>query len=246
MTERSRTPAPITIDATRVGRTDLGPSSVTVDDDTLTIVIRSGESPTQIALAVIDELSLADSRLELRLRDGTRVVLSSPASADLRNDIVTRCRTLPELTRTLRAFGSRRRQRGPKSTAASDQQRFFAPLIDARRNALAANAPEATIDAFDARRLDAAVSAALRALASDRFAEPGPERRALEAELIDLSEPLSEALAALGEAAAQATDHIDDLRHWRVWAAQLRMTFEVADRVWLTLDASLDHVPGGA
>lgn len=244
MSERSR--APVTIDATQVGRTDLGPSSVTLDDDALTIVVRGAESPTQIALATIDALSLVEMQLELKLRDGTRVAFISHASADLRDDIAARCRAIPELTRTLRAFGSRRRQRGPKSSAASDQQRFFAPLIDARKTALAANAPDATIQAFDARRLNAAVSAALRALASDRFAEPGPERRALEAELMDLNEPLSEALAALGDAAALAADNIEDLRYWRAWAMQLRTTFEVADRVWLTLDASLDHLAGGA
>jgi len=244
MTERSRTP--ITIDATQVGRTDLGPSSVTLDDDALTIVVRGAESPTQIALAAIHELSLVDTQLELRLRDGTRVAFISHASADLRDDIAARCRALPELTRTLRAFGSRRRQRGPRSSAASDQQRFFAPLIDARKSALATNAPDETIHAFDARRLNAAISAALRALASDRFAEPGPERRALEAELMDLNEPLTEALAALGDAATRAMEHIDDLQSWRDWASQLRTTFEVADRVWLTLDASLDQLPGGA
>ena len=129
MTERSR--APITIDATQVGRTDLGPSSVTLDDDALTIIVRGGESPTQIALAAIDELSLVDTQLELRLRDGTRVAFISRASGELRDDLASRCRALPELTRTLRAFGSRRGQRGPKSSAASDQQRFFAPIARA-------------------------------------------------------------------------------------------------------------------
>ena len=108
-----------------------------------------------------------------------------------------------------------------------------------------ASAPEETIHAFDARRLNAAVSAALRALASERFAEQGPERRALEAELMDLNEPLAEAFTALGDAAVEAVEHIDDLRYWRAWATQLRDTFEVADRVWLTLDASLGRVPGG-
>jgi hypothetical protein len=153
---------------------------------------------------------------------------------------------LPELTRTLRAFGSRRGQRGPRTTAARDQQRFFAPLIDARKAALAATAPGATILAFDAQRLTTAITDALHGLVGERFAEPGPEQRALEAELLDLSEPLADALTALGEAAASAAADIDDLRRWRAWAAQLRATFEIADRVWMTLDASLDHLPGGA
>src|SRR6185503_12469699 len=108
MTERSR--APITIDSAQVGRTNLGPSSVTLDDDALTIVVRGGESPTQIPLAVIDELSLVDTQLELTLRDGTRVAFVAPTTVELRDDIAARCRALPELTRTLRAFGSRRRQ----------------------------------------------------------------------------------------------------------------------------------------
>ena len=139
MTDRSR--APITIDATQVGRTDLGPSAVTLDDDALTVVVRGAEAPTHIAFTSIDEVSLAESRLELKLRDGTRVIFISPASAELHDDVATRCRALPELTRTLRAFGSRRRQRGPRSSSASDQQRFFAPLIDARKSALMASAP---------------------------------------------------------------------------------------------------------
>jgi hypothetical protein len=33
---------------------------------------------------------------------------------------------------------------------------------------------------------------------------------------------------------------VDDLKLWRLWAAQVRMTFEVADRVWMLLDAALD------
>ena len=35
----------------------------------------------------------------------------------------------------------------------------------------------------------------------------------------------------------------DDLRLWRAWAGQLSATFEIADRVWLSLDVALDSSP---
>ena len=60
---------------------------------------------------------------------------------------------------------------------------------------------------------------------------------------MDLSEPLRLALDALRGAASEATSAADDLRLWRIWAMQLRDTFEAADRVWLTLDVALDATP---
>ena len=65
-------------------------------------------------------------------------------------------------------------------------------------------------------------------------------RRALEAELSDLAEPLMDALQALGDAGVSAGASLDDLRLWRMWAMQLRTAFEVADRVWPQLDVALD------
>jgi len=51
------------------------------------------------------------------------------------------------------------------------------------------------------------------------------------------------ALESLEEAAAAATESIDDLRLWRAWSSQLRATFETADRVWLLLDIALEGAP---
>ena len=36
------------------------------------------------------------------------------------------------------------------------------------------------------------------------------------------------------------TADVDDLTRWRAWAAQLTSTFETADRVWLSIDQTLD------
>jgi len=72
------------------------------------------------------------------------------------------------------------------------------------------------------------------------FGQNGPARRALEAELLDSTEPLQAALRALGERASEARDQADEIRAWRAWALSLRNVFEAADRVWVTLDDALD------
>src|SRR6185436_14529558 len=145
--------------------------------------------------------------------------------------------------RALRAFGSRRGHRSTRATATSDQQRFFAPLLAARRNAGVAIEPTVVVEAFSAASLAEALGTALRELALERHGENGPARRALEAELEELVEPLFAALKVLGDAGVRAAESPDDLRLWRSWAGQLRLTFEAADRAWMALDAALDVVP---
>ena len=242
MIDRAR--GPVALTATRVGRAELGAATAAVDDDVLTIARSAAEeAPLRVRLANIDGVSSSEGQVAVALRDGTRLTLICESHAELRDDLLARCRALPELTRTLRGFGSRRGSRGVREGAHGDQQRFFAPLLDARRKAWGTREPTATIAAFDAPLLAAAFETILDAFASERHGDNGPARRALTAELVDLSEPLRDALDALRAAADRATAATDDLRLWRTWAAQLRATFETADRVWLTLDAALDVRP---
>lgn len=233
---------PIAATATRIGRTDLGPATVAVDDDALIVAVASSASdpPIRVPLTAIDGAVRRGDELQLALRDGMRLTIESGASAELRDAILSRCRALPELTRALRAFGSRRGHRASRASTQHDQRRFFAPLLDARRRAGAAVAPEDAIAAFDAVTLAESIDRALQEFAAERHTQPGPERRALEAELVDLTEPLRDALDALGIAGRGAAETPDDLRRWRVWAMRLGVTFEVADRVWMSLDAALD------
>jgi len=235
----------VALTAIRLGRQDLGAATAAVDDEALTIVAQTtgDDAPLRVRLTSIDDLSAAGGQLTIALRDGTRLTLVCEAHADLRDDLLVRCRALPELTRTLRGFGSRRASRGTRESAPSDQQRFFAPLLDARRNAWGTRDPISTIAAFDASSLAAAFAAILDSFAKERYGDYAPARRALTAELVDLGEPLREALDALRVSAAQATAATEDLRLWRAWATRLRATFETADRVWLALDAALDARP---
>src|SRR6476646_7565428 len=100
MIDRSR--GAVTVSATRIGRTDLGHGSAIVDDDALTIVIRGtsgGDRPIRVPLAMLDgaALSKGADELAVSLRDGTRIMIASPGAAQLREDLVSRCRALPEL-----------------------------------------------------------------------------------------------------------------------------------------------------
>ena len=244
MTDRPRTPLSVT--AIRIGRTDLGEGSLIIDDNAVTIVVRSttDERPVRVALTSVNGVALDETgEVRLSLRDNSHLTLVTPSAAAVRDELLLRCRALPELTRALRAFGSRRGHRSTRASASADQQRFFAPLLAARRSASAAISPPIVLDAFAAVPLSAALEEALSKFAIERHGENGPARRALEAELGELIEPLLGAIQVLGEASARAAELPDDLRLWRAWAGQLRVTFEVADRAWLALDVALDASP---
>lgn len=148
---------------------------------------------------------------------------------------------LPELTLALRALGSRRRRRGE----GNEQERFFAPLLDARRGAARAGDVETAVTSFDPARLNTSFDKTIRALAADRAASGRPAaRRALEARLQERLEPLRKELSELGEC-ADALLRADEAARpaaWRRWADQLRAVFACADRCWPDLDAALETV----
>jgi hypothetical protein len=194
----------IAVSAARVGRADLGEGTATIDDDVLTIMARpsGAERMLRIPIPAIDGLAIDGDDVVVSVRDGRQVAMTSGDAARLHQDIAARCFVLPELTRTLRTFGSRRGRRGRRPNAAADQQRFFAPFVDARRVASKSPSPAETIAAFESAALTRALEDALRRFAVERFGQNGPARRALEAELVDSSEPLQAALRALAERAS--------------------------------------------
>jgi hypothetical protein len=242
MADRAR--SPIAVTATRIGRTDLGDGSVLIDDDAVIIALNAtADRRLRMVLTTVDAVAVSGDDVSIILHDGTHVVVTTAAPAQMAEELMLRCRTLPELTRALRAFGSRRGHRSMRAQAAAEQARFFAPLLEARRRASAAGPPLSVVASFAAGQLAAELVEALEAFAGERYATPGPERRALHAELTDIAEPLILSLKSLDEAAAVASASIQDLRLWRAWSDQLRATFETADRVWLLLDIALDGAP---
>jgi hypothetical protein len=229
----------------RIGRTELGPAAVSFDEDALSIVLRGApaDRTMRVELSAIEGVYDDGHEVTIPLRNGTRLVLEVESSGDLRDAILVLCMALPELTRALRALGSRRGARSSRATAGDEQRRFFAPLLDARRRATGAAGLADTIGAFDADVLAASIHRVVQAFASQRVSELGPERRALEAELFDAVEPLQASLQRVRDAAPGAKATAGELRPWRAWAAELQAAFEAADRVWLALDAVLEGRP---
>jgi hypothetical protein len=227
---------------------NLGAGSVAVDDDAITVVLSASpdDRPFRVPLSAVDAVVIDGAEVALAIDDGTRLALivdGANGVSELREEIIARCRAIPEMTRALRAFGSRRGHGSARASGPGEQQRFFAPLLHARRVAIASSEPLVALRAFDAETLARAIAAAIESFAVERHGENGPARRALEAELVDLTESLREELVTLGQLAGDAKAAADDLKRWRAWADQLRRTFEIADRAWLAVDSALDSVP---
>jgi hypothetical protein len=251
MSERS--PSGFEVMAAVVGRVDLGPGTVLVDEESVTLVLaeaRSFDKSIRFRIDGIAAVRPAGESVVVVFRDASTVAMhGSPAVREaLCGRILDACRKVPELTRALRAMGARRaglRGDSRREVKAGDEVRFFAPLLAARKVSAAIHDPREILDAFDGPDLAAALDATLDHFAGSRAGDNAPLRRALEAELSEAAEPLHLALVELRLAAESAAADVDDLAAWRRWSARLRATFETADRVWVTLDAMLGTTPAG-
>jgi len=154
---------------------------------------------------------------------------------------------LPELTLSLRSFGSRRHASPNESLASDDEQeRFFAPLLAGRRSAAHGMSRPQVVAAFDARRMTATIDATVRSFAAERFAKRTPGLRAFEAELFEMLEPLHDSLQRLRDLADSVPtgpESPDQYQRWTVWLAQLRAVFRIADASWPQLRRALDAWP---
>src|SRR5690348_9389951 len=99
MSDRSH--GPIAITALRVGRTDVGAATVSVDDDGLTINVRiDGEDRAlRLRFSTIDVVHVSGDDVDIVVRDGRHVLFTAPPG--FRDELFGRSRALPELTRTL-------------------------------------------------------------------------------------------------------------------------------------------------
>lgn len=138
---------------------------------------------------------------------------------------------LPEVARSLRAF-ARSGEEAKRHAAA--RERFFAPLLQARRRLEGEEPVEWRVAGFDAEALAERMRATVAAFALERHAERPAHRRALEASLLDACEPLFAQLAHVHAAARAVHEAEDAVRFvmWRGWAGEVRALFTHADRAW--------------
>jgi len=217
-----------------------GPATISVLEDGVELESAVGE--VVISSVALEGIAYRDARLTIFLRHGDAVHADgTPRLAALAREISGQVCTLPELTRPLRSLGSRRAQLG------SEHDLFFAPLLAARRRGERAADIRARLRAFDAGAITTALDGAISEFAKDRFPRSAPDRRALEAELLEIAIPLRTALDSLELYAKRAVDTpgADDtvFVRWRSWCGAVQEVFERADRCWVAFGSVLGAAP---
>jgi hypothetical protein len=199
------------------------------------VVLRAAAGEVTIAYSALDGVQFREAQLTLTARGPIILRLDGTARlAATAREIVARTSALPELTLALRGLGSRRASGG----VADDG--FFAPFLAARRRAERASDLALRLAAFDPAVLAAAVDEMLLRLAATP-ARRSSDRRALEAHLSELAEPLHASITTLADAAAAWRSSGDESRlaRWREWSSALRDLFAEADRCCLSVHALL-------
>jgi hypothetical protein len=241
MTERPTTDGSIAaIVSGRVGDLELaGEGRIALIDDAVRITAAAGE--ITIRLSALEGVVYRDQRLTLQLRDDVVDVEGSARLAMIAREIATTVCMLPELTRPLRGLGSRRGRPG------SEHDRFFSPLLTARRRCERAADPPARLRAFDAAAIRGSLNDMISTMARERYPKSAPDRRALEAELLEIAEPLMASLDELDGATRRATGPVAGgergFVYWRSWCSAVRDVFKCADSCWLAYGPVLAAAP---
>jgi hypothetical protein len=228
--------------ATLGGRT-LGPATALVDEDVMRVLLvdaGDGEKAIHLRYDNMVGVGLADGSVVISCRDGRAFVAATTDAAVFRQSLLAACRSLPEVTRALRALGSRRGAGGTRRNPGDRERRFFAPFISARRASMDAREARGVISAFDPRELARSLNATITVFARESAAGHAARQRALEAELSDGVEHLDAALDGLQGLADEAARDVDDLGRWRAWAAGVQRVFEAADRAWVAIEPTLE------
>lgn len=146
---------------------------------------------------------------------------------------------LPEVARSLRAFGAPRGDAGDAAHAA-----VFAPLLDARARAGLGDV-ESALSALRGETLAVRIAARVAEAASAGTIDAA-HGRARAARAGEVVEPLRRELEALDRLASRARGASPESMPWSDWVSQLRRVFAAADDACRALEAVLAVPPAGA
>jgi len=210
-----------------------GQGVIEVMDDR--VEIRSSNTSVTLNLSAINGVRYHSGTCELFTRHGMFALRGTDTLASVELDLVSRAGALPGVTRALRALGSHRGRPG------AEHDRFFAPLLAARRRAERAVDGAVRLAAFDGAALKRGIESAVLELARQRYPAHPSSRRAEEEELLELAEPLLDACEGLAARAAAVREAEPDVTmvRWREWTEAVQRTFEVADRAWIRVATAL-------
>jgi len=209
-------------------------------------IVWTRAAPWRLALDGIDGVSLGPSQLTLYLASGDVLDLSGDdALRVLGAQLVDRACAMPELTRALRAFGSRRGSPGASHDASHDA--WFAPILSARRAIEGVTDPLRQVELLNADRLAESMTKVIAELAAIQAPTDLPAQRAIEAVLEEAAEPLFVAITRMALAADALRGGALDTRmaDWRRWVATVRAVFVAIDDSWRR-GAAVLGLPNGA
>lgn len=195
----------------------------------------------RLSLASLDGYQLDGDRAVLYL-DGDDVleldVAHEPTRIMLRSALDT-ATAVPELARSLRFVG------GATGAHASAQDRWFAPLLSARRAMVGVSDPMRQLGLFDVDRIGAELRRALLELAAQHTGGDAPRARALEALLEEQADGVWLALGRVALAATTLEGSAFDSRiaDWRTWITCVRALFREVDEAWPGLERTLHTGP---
>jgi hypothetical protein len=210
------------------GRDIDGSATLSMEDHALVIAL-VGAHPWRLDLDALDGVVHRASHVTLYLHGGD--VLDITGDETLRPlalKIIDDACAMPELTRGLRAFGSLRGAPGPA------HDRWFAPLLEARRSVAGVSDVQRQVALVDARRIAEAMATVIARLAAEKAPKLMPMQRAIEAALAEESLPAFKALerVALCGDAVQGSAEDTRIADWRQWVVALREAFTAADECW--------------
>lgn len=183
----------------------------------------------EIALDGLDGVMPRTNQLTLYLSSGDVLELTeNDALRQFGANVLDRACSMPELTRGLRALGSLRGTPGPA------HDRWFAPMLAARRAVAGVSDAERQVALVDAALIAQNLRRVMQEIAKEISPTHPAMQRAIEAALNEETEPTFEALDRLALAADVLRGSALDTRlvDWRRWMNALREVFVAADQCW--------------
>lgn len=210
-------------------------AAVSIDQDTL-VLAGPDAPPWRLSLSDIEGITSGASSLTVYLIGNDVLELSGDgALRPLGLQLLDRACVMPELTRGLKSLGS------PRGTPVASHDRWFAPLLAARRSVVGVSDPARQVMLLDAAPLTQQLERAIAEIAVAQASGDSAEQRAVEAALEEEAEAVFTAIALMGVAGDALRGGALDTRiaDWRRWVETVRAVFTAADEAWNGMASAL-------
>ncbi len=210
-------------------------ASVTLDQDTLVLAWQDA-TPWRLSLSGIEGIAGGGSSLTVYLvRNDVLELSGDDQLRALGLQLLERACAMPELTRGLKSLGSSR------GTPVAAHDRWFAPLLAARRAVEGVSDPARQVMLLDAAALTQDIQRAIAEIAAIKAPGDPAEQRAVEAALEEEAAAVFTAIESMGLAGDALRGGALDTRiaDWRQWVETVRGVFAAADDAWTGIAAEL-------